>query len=694
MKTTGLEAVLNALRGEAGLSGADKKDGGENAAFLAAFDAAARSAGEKPEVNGPPATRPTAAASPSRAAVDGNDLPDSGRPSPDNTLETPAPGASDDGSARAAEQALNASPFVQDALEKAGAGAVFRDRTIPASGASTLAAAVQNASLAGRDAQGAAPQNPGLPNAERAAGVVTENQAFADAVRNAAAKGGPASDQAGISSGTPNPGTAARELAGGFGQAGTPGNTGQPATPGALASAQAQEQSNANALAGSERSLSSSASVSQQVGDRGVMVPGNGAASASPANQAAEQGESQRTDGNPRAPVQSNATLAAPGLGASRQGAAAGTLSGLGTSPLAEGELGNAPQPGRSAGNAGLAGAAGATPGLGTSISSEGESGNLPGAARGSENGTAEAGRAGQNAPRDASTPRGDAGAAARSLAADLAKPGLDGTAEQRANPGAAASAIARAENAEQRAARLATGLRPAVTTAVGTESATPASTSPTTNTTLDTLVSRSADAPVTPADARFELPTRAEIGQEAAPRGPDGGTNPTAVTNTQGRAGDTQASSPLANLPDLKAAPDSPDFPQEILGRLRMMQGQNGTEARLNLHPAELGRLQIAISSEGEATRVAFVVDNAQAKEALEQAMPRLREFLAQAGLQLADGSVSQQGQSNDFGTGEGSDANGNALAAGEGPDTGDEPDATTQGGGKDSDRIFDAYA
>ena len=53
MKTTGLEAVLNALRGEAGLSGADKKDGGENAAFLAAFDAAARSAGEKPEVNGP-----------------------------------------------------------------------------------------------------------------------------------------------------------------------------------------------------------------------------------------------------------------------------------------------------------------------------------------------------------------------------------------------------------------------------------------------------------------------------------------------------------------------------------------------------------------------------------------------------------------------------------------------------------------
>jgi flagellar hook-length control protein FliK len=232
------------------------------------------------------------------------------------------------------------------------------------------------------------------------------------------------------------------------------------------------------------------------------------------------------------------------------------------------------------------------------------------------------------------------------------------------------------------------------VTTSVATESASPANASPTANITLDTLVSRSADAPVTPADARFELPARAEIGQEAAPRSPDAGTNPTAVTNTQGRAGESLTNTPLNNLPDLKAAPDSPDFPQEILGRLRMMQGQNGTEARLNLHPAELGRLQIAISSEGEATRVAFVVDNAQAKEALEQAMPRLREFLAQAGLQLADGSVSQQGQSSDFGTGDGSDAKGNALAAGESADSGDEPDAATQGGGKDSDRIFDAYA
>lgn len=176
--------------------------------------------------------------------------------------------------------------------------------------------------------------------------------------------------------------------------------------------------------------------------------------------------------------------------------------------------------------------------------------------------------------------------------------------------------------------------------------------------------------------------------------RAPDASAQTMAGLNPTPRPAEANPISAATQLPDIKASPDTAGFSQEVVARVRMIQGQGGTEARLNLHPAELGRLQIAITSEGDATRVAFVVDNAQAKEALEQAMPRLREFLQQAGLQLAEGSVSQQGQhdSAEF-------AQNNSR-----PDDihGTDPDGVEDDGvrpsksdqSSDPNRIFDAYA
>ena len=163
---------------------------------------------------------------------------------------------------------------------------------------------------------------------------------------------------------------------------------------------------------------------------------------------------------------------------------------------------------------------------------------------------------------------------------------------------------------------------------------------------------------------------------------------------NPTPRSAESSTMSAVTQVPAMKAAPDAAGFPQEVLTRVRMIQGQGQTEARINLHPAELGRLQIAVTSEGDATRVAFVVDNAQAKEALEQAMPRLREFLQQAGLQLAEGSVSQQGQQNSAGfahseTHSGDSHSANAHDA--------EEDVVINGKsdrGSDPSRMLDAYA
>ena len=69
--------------------------------------------------------------------------------------------------------------------------------------------------------------------------------------------------------------------------------------------------------------------------------------------------------------------------------------------------------------------------------------------------------------------------------------------------------------------------------------------------------------------------------------------------------------------------------------------------EARLQLTPADLGRVQITINTEGDNARVVFVAESAAARDLLDQSMPRLREMLQQSGIQLAQGDVSDQTES-----------------------------------------------
>ena len=151
-----------------------------------------------------------------------------------------------------------------------------------------------------------------------------------------------------------------------------------------------------------------------------------------------------------------------------------------------------------------------------------------------------------------------------------------------------------------------------------------------------------------------------------------------------------------LMNQPDLSSTPDSPEFPEEILGRLRLLQSNGSQQARLNLHPAELGRMQISIITEGDSTRVAFSVDNPQARDALEQAMPRLRELLNQAGLQLADSSVTQQGQQHQTGAqgsfGDRNEGSGSRLTT-NGENESEPQPFTEAGRPSDPDRAIDAY-
>ena len=97
--------------------------------------------------------------------------------------------------------------------------------------------------------------------------------------------------------------------------------------------------------------------------------------------------------------------------------------------------------------------------------------------------------------------------------------------------------------------------------------------------------------------------------------------------------------------LPTIEVSTREPQtFASSMATHLRVIKNQGGGEAKVNLHPAELGRMSVSVITEGNETKVTFTVETSQARQAVEASLPRLREMLEQAGLSLADSNVSEQ--------------------------------------------------
>ena len=86
------------------------------------------------------------------------------------------------------------------------------------------------------------------------------------------------------------------------------------------------------------------------------------------------------------------------------------------------------------------------------------------------------------------------------------------------------------------------------------------------------------------------------------------------------------------------------PDWNQGMGKQVLWMANQNIRTAELRLNPAHLGPIEVRIEMEDDQINLAFTSRNAVVREAVEQAMPRLREMFEESGLNLADTDVSQQ--------------------------------------------------
>ena len=106
------------------------------------------------------------------------------------------------------------------------------------------------------------------------------------------------------------------------------------------------------------------------------------------------------------------------------------------------------------------------------------------------------------------------------------------------------------------------------------------------------------------------------------------------------------------SNWPNATQATQQPQMtkPSEVVSstelatHLRVLKSSGGGEAKLQLHPAELGRMTVSVITEGDEARVSFVVDNSQAKHSVEASLPRLRDLMDASGLSLMDADVSER--------------------------------------------------
>ncbi|MBL4822593.1 MAG: flagellar hook-length control protein FliK, partial [Colwellia sp.] len=87
-------------------------------------------------------------------------------------------------------------------------------------------------------------------------------------------------------------------------------------------------------------------------------------------------------------------------------------------------------------------------------------------------------------------------------------------------------------------------------------------------------------------------------------------------------------------------------DSAEAVKDKVMLMISQKLQQFDITLDPPELGNIQVRVNLQGEQAVVNFMVQSQQTKDALEQNMHKLRELLAEQGVDVGDANVEQQSQ------------------------------------------------
>lgn len=116
------------------------------------------------------------------------------------------------------------------------------------------------------------------------------------------------------------------------------------------------------------------------------------------------------------------------------------------------------------------------------------------------------------------------------------------------------------------------------------------------------------------------------------------------AAVSTQSTGQTTTSQTGLPRWFALDVPMQQPGWDRALGSRVQWMANQNVQLAEIRLNPPHLGPLEVRLQVEGERTNVQFIAPQAATREAVESALPRLREMFQESGMQLGDVTVTQQ--------------------------------------------------
>ena len=85
-------------------------------------------------------------------------------------------------------------------------------------------------------------------------------------------------------------------------------------------------------------------------------------------------------------------------------------------------------------------------------------------------------------------------------------------------------------------------------------------------------------------------------------------------------------------------------DFADAVKDKVMVMINQKIQQVDIQLDPPEMGNVHVRVNLQNEQAAVQFIVQNQSAKEALEQNMTKLREMLAEHGVDVGDANIEQR--------------------------------------------------
>ena len=118
----------------------------------------------------------------------------------------------------------------------------------------------------------------------------------------------------------------------------------------------------------------------------------------------------------------------------------------------------------------------------------------------------------------------------------------------------------------------------------------------------------------------------------------------------------ETQLRTPLAGMPQLTQPVGARGWDQSLGDSVLWMVGRSVQNASLHVTPPRLGPLEIRLSLHQDQASVSFTTHSSAVKEALEVAIPRLREMFSDSNLQLVNVDVGQRDAGGQRGLAEGS--------------------------------------